>query len=397
MHYGDGAHPAPSPRASPPIYPPRLPSHHPPLSLSLSLSLPLSFLKVPFDTIKTRLQTASLDALQARLQARMLGGSIAASAASSAAALASMESPLQCLRNTVSREGFRGLYRGCITPCMGAAVEDSISFSVYHTLARLIGTPPPHRAGLPSRPEDLDLPRVFCAGSCGGMATSFLVTPLELIKCRLQIDRVSMGKGGASPRYSGPLDCLLQSVRGEGLGVLYRGHSATFVREGLGTGVWFTTYELALRSMAPKCARDEVPTPIVLLAGALSGIMLNGVPYPFDTAKSVLQTLQAPQGEGAAQIKPPRGLLDAFRLIIETEGVAGLYRGITPALLRAMPANAAVFLSVRWPCGPAGRRAFVCLFVLSPQIYACTHFNHPLPPLPPTPPPHYSMRLSIDH
>jgi hypothetical protein len=39
-------------------------------------------------------------------------------------------------------------------------------------------------------------------------------------------------------------------------------------REGLGTGVWFTTYELSLRSMAPNCARDDVPTPIVLLAGA---------------------------------------------------------------------------------------------------------------------------------
>ena len=332
-------------------------------------------LDYPFDTIKTRLQTASLEALRARLTARALGQTLPAP---SSASMAQMESPLQCLRNTLSREGVRGLYRGCITPCMSAAVEDSISFSVYHAVARLIGTPPPHRAGQASRPEDLPLSRVFLSGSCGGMATAVIATPMELIKCRLQIDRVSTAAGGAAPRYSGPWDCLLKSVKAEGLRVLYRGHSATLAREGLGTGVWFTSYELGLRSMAPNCARDDVPTPIVLLAGACSGVMLNAIPYPFDTAKSVLQTLQAPPqaaGAGAPAFVPPRGLLDAFRLILETEGVAGLYRGITPALLRAMPANAAVFLSVRWCVwgGGGGETA-------RPATCRFSHFSLILPP-----------------
>ena len=293
----------------------------------------------PLDTIKTRLQTANLAVLQARIAA---GGRAAGAAPPP---LPPLESPLQCLRNTVSKEGVRGLYRGCITPCMGAAVEDSISFSVYHAVARLLGTPPPHRGGLPCRPEDLPLPQVFLAGSCGGMSTSFLVTPLELIKCRLQVDRVGKGAGGgggaaAAPRYAGPVDCLVQSVRAEGLRVLYRGHSATFAREAVGTGSWFTTYELGLRTLAPRTPRDQVPTPIVLLCGATAGAALNGIPYPFDTAKSVLQTLQG--GAGA-----PRTLLGAMRLIVDSQGVAGLYRGLTPALLRAMPANAAVFLVVR--------------------------------------------------
>lgn len=300
-------------------------------------------LDFPLDTIKVRLQTASLERLQANLRARAQGLAVAPNLSASSAQL---ESPWQCLRNTVSREGVRGLYRGCITPCMGAAVEDSISFGVFHAVARLIGTPPAHRGGA-ARPEDLPLAKVFVSGSCGGMATALIATPLELIKCRLQIDRVSRGEGGAAPRYRGPLDCLLQSVRAEGPRVLYRGLSATLAREGLGTGVWFTTYEMSLRSMAPNCARDDVPTPIVLLSGAFSGVMLNAVPYPFDTVKSVLQTLQGGgAGGGARGFTPPRGIVDAFKLIIEAEGVAGLYRGITPALLRAMPANAAVFLSV---------------------------------------------------
>jgi len=281
-----------------------------------------------------------------------------AAASAAAASVAAVESPLQCLRNTIQREGFKGLYRGCITPCMGAAVEDSISFSVYHTVVRYFGKNSGVGGGRSARPEDLSLDKVFIAGSLGGMTTSFLVTPLELIKCRLQVDRVSKG-GGATGFYKGPVDCLIKSVKQEGVRVLYKGHSATFLREGLGTGVFFSTYELGLRSFSPGVPRDQMSTITVLMAGALSGVVLNAVPYPFDTAKSVMQTLQIPSGSAASgSVAMPKGLMGALRLIVETEGIAGLYRGITPALLRAMPTNAAVFLSVR-VCSPAN--PFLCI------------------------------------
>ena len=304
----------------------------------------------PFDTIKTRLQTASLGALQARLAARARGV-VAGAPELAAARLLPSESAFECLRNTVQKEGLRGLYRGCVTPCVGAAVEDSVTFSVYHAVVGILGASS-HARGPNSRArsEDLSLSQVFLAGSCGGMTTSFLLTPLELVKCRLQIDRVEAKAGAAAvhtPRYSGSIDCLVQSVKKEGLGVLYRGHSATFAREGLGTGCWFATYELGLRTLAPGTPRNELATSTVLVSGAISGVVTNVVPYPFDTAKSVLQTLQPSAGLAGSGSSKPRGvgLLSVFRLIIETEGVAGLYRGITPALLRAIPTNAAVFLT----------------------------------------------------
>lgn len=40
----------------------------------------------------------------------------------------------------------------------------------------------------------------------------------------------------------------------------------------------------------------------------------------------------------------PNGIRDVFSELIRTEGALALYRGITPVLLRAFPANAACFL-----------------------------------------------------
>jgi ornithine carrier protein len=331
--------------------------------LSCLCAPPGRLIDFPFDTIKTRLQTATIGSLQARLAERA-GSAAAAAGASAASAAQALEGPLQCLKNTLAKEGFRGLYRGCLTPCMGAALEDSISFSVYHAVGRQVVTPGVVAPGQTLRPSDLTLSQVFLAGSCAGMSTSFLLTPLELIKCRMQIDRVSMVEAAGSsssssastassssaaaaaaaapagPRYSGPWDCFVKSVRSEGVAVLYRGHTGTFLREGLGTGCWFATYEYFVRALAPGVDRDHLPAPVVLASGAVAGMMLNVIPYPLDTAKSVLQTLQLPAGSSK-----PLGIVDAMKLIVEVEGVAGLYRGISPALIRAVPANAAVFMA----------------------------------------------------
>jgi solute carrier family 25 carnitine/acylcarnitine transporter 20/29 len=54
--------------------------------------------------------------------------------------------------------------------------------------------------------------------------------------------------------------------------------------------------------------------------------------------KSRLQT--APEG------KYPNGVRDVFKEVIKTEGPTGLFRGFTPVMLRAFPANAACFFGV---------------------------------------------------
>lgn len=60
-------------------------------------------------------------------------------------------------------------------------------------------------------------------GCSAGATESVVVVPFELVKIRLQ-DRNSAGK------YKGPLDCVAQIIRNEGILGMYNGMEATFWR-----------------------------------------------------------------------------------------------------------------------------------------------------------------------
>lgn len=57
---------------------------------------------------------------------------------------------------------------------------------------------------------------------------------------------------------------------------------------------------------------------------------------PADVLKSRLQT--------AAPGTYPNGIRDVFRELMRNEGPMALYKGVTPVMLRAFPANAACFI-----------------------------------------------------
>ncbi len=80
------------------------------------------------------------------------------------------------------------------------------------------------------------------------------------------------------------------------------------------------------------CREGELSPLRVLFAGGMAGVLNWVVGIAPDTLKSRLQT--APEGTY------PRGLRDVFPRLIKSEGFFALFKGITPVMLRAFPANA---------------------------------------------------------
>ena len=164
----------------------------------------------------------------------------------------------------------------------------------------------------------------FAAGGISGAIVAHILTPAELIKCRLQT-------GG----YTSALDCLRRSVAAEGVRVLYKAHTATLIREIAGTAVWLGVYENCLHMMAGGSrSRAELTHLEVIAAGSIAGVWYWALPFPIDTVKTVMQT--------EAVSTTPAGIVSTARAIYARGGIRAFYRGLLPSLVRGAPGSAAI-------------------------------------------------------
>ncbi|XP_044267250.1 mitochondrial basic amino acids transporter [Tribolium madens] len=216
---------------------------------------------------------------------------------------------VDCFRKLVTKDGLRGLYRGMTSPLAGVAAINAIVFGVYGNTQRSLN------------PETLQSSLI--AGATAGFFQSFLCSPMELAKSRLQVAK--------SP--SGPLDCLRKIYRGEGVRGLFRGLNSTILREIPAFGSYFLTYEFLTRSDDNR----PVSTGNMLLAGGISGMVSWIIVYPIDVVKSRFQIDNTYKNS-----------LDCLRKSVSSEGYNFLYKGLSPTLLRAFPVNAATFAVVTW-------------------------------------------------
>ncbi|XP_069142378.1 mitochondrial carnitine/acylcarnitine carrier protein-like [Argopecten irradians] len=230
---------------------------------------------------------------------------------------------LDCALKTVQKEGFFGLYKGMAAPLMGVAPMFAICFFGFGVGKRLQQKQPG---------DSLTYAQIFMAGGLAGVFTTGIMTPGERIKCLLQIQADSKVK-----KYAGPVDCAKQLYKEGGIRSIYKGTAATLLRDIPASGMYFMSYEYLQHTLTPKGgSREDLSVGRTLFAGGVAGICNWGVCLPADVLKSRLQT--APAGTY------PNGIRDVYKQLMREEGFMSLYKGFTPVMLRAFPANAACFL-----------------------------------------------------
>ncbi|KZT22734.1 mitochondrial carrier [Neolentinus lepideus HHB14362 ss-1] len=298
------------------------------------------FFEHPFDLCKVRLQAQVLDQ-----EARFSG-------------------PIDCLTQTWKNEGIRGLYRGLPAPIVGAMVENASLFLSYSELQHLI-----RRYNNLPLSQDLSVAQLALAGAGAGGITSFLLTPIELVKCKMQVQMLvgspisqdalasisasTLEAAAPSPSIAaraalpGPLAVLTNVVRTTGIRGLWLGHTGTFIRETGGSGAWFATKEFVaslLISLSPARARTkrELYSWESALSGACAGGMYNLAFFPADTVKSTIQTEEElrPRAKGAEKLT----FFGTFKEMYRTKGLKGLYAGCGITIARSIPSSAIIFL-----------------------------------------------------
>ena len=84
-----------------------------------------------------------------------------------------------------------------------------------------------------------------------------VVTPMEVVKIRLQAQQHSLADPLETPRYRNAGHAVYTIVREEGLATLYRGVSLTALRQATNQGAWMSP---ARRGMSNPQENFQVPT-----------------------------------------------------------------------------------------------------------------------------------------
>lgn len=141
------------------------------------------------------------------------------------------------------------------------------------------------------------------AGLAAGVTEAVaVVTPMEVIKIRLQAQHHSMADPLDIPKYRNAAHALYTVVKEEGFGALYRGVSLTALRQGSNQAVNFTAYSYfkeALKDYQPQYAGGNLPSWQTTVIGLVSGAMGPLSNAPIDTIKTRLQKTPAEFGTSA--------------------------------------------------------------------------------------------------
>ncbi|KAI8085176.1 ribonuclease H-like domain-containing protein [Halteromyces radiatus] len=128
-------------------------------------------------------------------------------------------------------------------------------------------------------------------------------------------------------------------IRKKGITALYNGFGLHFLRDSVGTGVYFGAYETTKYLLTKK---NEKAGPLTqFLAGGICGILCWLVVFPIDLVKTLKQK----------EILSPSPLYsrvsDCVANIARQKGYMGFYSGISVTLLRAFPIHSLNFLLIK--------------------------------------------------
>ncbi|GAA6016057.1 hypothetical protein JCM10207_004427 [Rhodosporidiobolus poonsookiae] len=162
------------------------------------------------------------------------------------------------------------------------------------------------------------------AGITAGVISTLCMQPLDLLKVQLQVSTAPRTRGTWSQIGWG----LREITRKEGARGLYRGITPNLVGNASSWGLYFLWYTMLKASMFGELEEGKkLNAGQHLLASATSGVITAVMTNPLWVVKTRMFTTSA--SEPSAY----RGVLHGLRTLALTEGLPGLSKGMTLALI----------------------------------------------------------------
>ncbi|KAL8722133.1 MAG: hypothetical protein Q9225_001326 [Loekoesia sp. 1 TL-2023] len=286
--------------------------------------------------VVSRTATAPLDRLKVYLIAQTSVKDEAVKAAQSGAPVQAAKHasrPLIEASKTLWRMGgMRSLFAGNGLNVLKVMPESAIKFGSYEGSKRILARLEGH-----DDPKALHPWTQFLAAGLGGIISQFAVYPLDTLKFRMQCETVEGG-----PHGNKLISATAQKMwKRNGIRSFYRGLPMGLVGMFPYSAIDLTTFEYTKRFVVSHnakrryCHEDDAAPGNFMTAcmGAFSGAFGASVVYPINLLRTRLQS------QGTA-IHPPTytGIMDVTVRTIKGEGFRGLFKGMTPNLLKVVPA-----------------------------------------------------------
>lgn len=136
--------------------------------------------------------------------------------------------PLDCVRKTVGQYGPLGLYRGLSSLLIGSIPKAGVRFLAFEEFKKLIM----------DADGKMTPGKNFMAGLGAGVTEAILVVcPMETIKVKMIHDQTQ-----PVPKYKGLAHGVRTIVATEGIGGIYKGLSATILKQGSNQAIRFYVF-----------------------------------------------------------------------------------------------------------------------------------------------------------
>ncbi|KAF6839209.1 calcium dependent mitochondrial carrier [Colletotrichum plurivorum] len=233
--------------------------------------------------------------------------------------------------------GMRSLFAGNGLNVIKIMPESAIKFGSYEAAKRTLAKLEGH-----NDPKQINGYSKFVSGGVAGMVAQFCVYPLDTLKFRLQTSTVQGGLTGNAL----VLDTAKKMWQAGGMRSAYRGVTMGLMGMFPYSAIDMGTFELLKTSYKRYMSKyrgiheeDVQPGNIMTgIIGATSGAFGASVVYPLNVLRTRLQT----QGT-VMHPATYTGIWDVAHKTMKNEGVRGMYKGLTPNLLKVAPA-----LSITW-------------------------------------------------
>ncbi|SAL96050.1 hypothetical protein [Absidia glauca] len=222
----------------------------------------------------------------------------------------------------LAKEGPKGLYSGLSSGIFGIAITNGVYYYCYEAVKAVFEK-------AKTKNQQMSTAESMLAGAIAGSAVVLATHPIWTVNTRLTVRKKEEGE-----KEQNALEMGAAILKKEGLAGLYSGVGAALVLV-INPIIQYTVFEQIKNKVAKFRTLGNFD---FFLLGALSKLVATGLTYPYIVVKSRMQISQKDDEKYTS-------MLDGFKKIFATEGIAGFYGGLKSKIVQSVLTAAFLFMA----------------------------------------------------